>query len=73
LRAFALVSLLGEMKDRPWPEWKNGKPLTETGLARLLRPFGVVSKQEQIDGVRFRGYLRTDFDDAWERYLPAES
>jgi hypothetical protein len=64
-----LVNLLGDMNDRPWAEWKNGKPLTETGLARLLRPFGVVPQQKQIDGIRFRGYFRADFEDAWERYI----
>jgi hypothetical protein len=68
-----LTSLLVETKSRPWAEWKNGKPLTEAGLARLLKPFGVVSQQKMIDGVRFSGYFRADFADAWERYLPAGS
>jgi hypothetical protein len=66
-----LVRLLGEMNDRPWPEWKNGKPMTEAGLARLLKTFGIVPKQKQIGGERFSGYFRADFDDDWERYLPA--
>jgi hypothetical protein len=68
-----LISLLGQMKDRPWPEWKNGKPLTEAGLARLLKQYGVVPLQKQIDGERFNGYFRADFEDDWERYLPPGS
>jgi hypothetical protein len=60
------------MPDRPWPELKNGKPLTETRLARLLSNYKVVPKRLMIDGVRFSGYFRADFEDAWERYLPAD-
>jgi Protein of unknown function (DUF3631) len=68
-----LVSLLVDMQDRPWPELKNGKPLTETRLARLLSNYKVVPKRLMIDGIRFSGYFRGDFEDAWERYLPADS
>jgi Protein of unknown function (DUF3631) len=68
-----LVSLLVDMQDRPWPELRNGKPLTETRLARLLSNYKVVPKRPMIDGVRFSGYFRADFEDAWERYLPADS
>jgi hypothetical protein len=68
-----LVNLLGAMQDRPWQELSNGKPLTETRLARLLSNYKVVPRRAMIDGVRFSGYFRADFADAWERYLPAGS
>jgi len=68
-----LVSLLVDMQDRPWPELRSGKPLTETRLARLLSNHKVVPKRLMIDGVRFSGYFRADFEDIWERYLPADS
>ena len=36
-----LCAKLGAMEDRPWPEWKNGKPMTPAQLASALRPFAV--------------------------------
>jgi putative DNA primase/helicase len=56
-----LAAALGDLEDRPWPDWKNGKPLTQTALARLLKPFGI--------GPVKREYLLTQFGDAFERYL----
>ncbi len=37
-----LCDTLNEREDRPWPEFKNGKPLTQRQLARLLEPFGII-------------------------------
>ena len=28
-------------ETRPWSEWKNGKPITATQLAALLKPFKI--------------------------------
>src|SRR5436190_16339645 len=36
-----LVAALLAMEGRPWAEWKNGKPITTHGLARMLAPFKV--------------------------------
>jgi hypothetical protein len=38
-----LTSALISLDDRPWADYSRGKPLTMAKLARLLRPFGVVS------------------------------
>lgn len=51
----------------PWSEW-NGKPLTSTGLAKLLEPYGIYPAQRRVDGRVQRGYWRVDFEDAWLRY-----
>lgn len=40
-------------------------------LARKLRPFKIGPKQLWVDGKNLRGYLRRDFVDVFERYLPA--
>ena len=37
-----LCDALAEREDRPWIEFKNGKPLTQRQLARLLEPFSIV-------------------------------
>jgi putative DNA primase/helicase len=73
IRSTELVDALADMEDRPWPEWKNAKPLTPTQLAQLLRPFGVVSGARREGGAVFKGYIRAKFDDAFSRYLPAQT
>ncbi|MGI9508543.1 MAG: DUF3631 domain-containing protein [Geminicoccaceae bacterium] len=37
-----LTSALVALQDRPWSEWKKGKPLTANALSRLLEPFSIV-------------------------------
>jgi len=69
----SLVQRLVEMEERPWPEWRNGKPITVRQVARILKPFGIQPKLCR-DGVkRYRGYLIQDFEDAFARYLPTPS
>lgn len=56
--------------DGPWAEWKNGKPITQAQLARVLKPFGIAPQVIRLSsGGTMRGYLRKQFEDAWERYL----
>jgi putative DNA primase/helicase len=65
-----LASQLSAYNDSPWAEWKNGKPITPAQLARLLKPFGIAPQVIRLpSGGTIRGYLRTQFEDAWERYL----
>ena len=68
-----LVEHLTSRDDRPWGEWRHGKPLTKIGLSRLLAPFGVSSREKRIEGKKTRGYALEDFADSFFRYLPPES
>ena len=71
LPSTAVVQALGAMEERPWPEWKAGKPMTTNQLAAVLRPFGV-KPQNMRDGADvFKGYMADSFADAWARYLSA--
>ena len=63
-----LVAWLVDKEDRPWWEWKAGKPLTQRQLARLLEPFGISPKQIW-KGRNLRGYEKGQFSDAFTRYL----
>jgi hypothetical protein len=65
-----LVAVLGEMEDRPWPEWRRGQPITPQQLAALLRPFGVKPSQFKSGKEKVRGYSRDVFRDPWARYFP---
>lgn len=62
---------LAGMEERPWPEWQQGKPITPRQVARLLAPFGIGPKPVRIAGEPTKGYERSQFEDAWTRYLPS--
>ena len=53
---------------------KSGKPLTQNHLARLLRPFGIISETvHPVGRPHAKGYLRARFEEAWEGYLPGQN
>ena len=65
-----LVAALAELKERPWPEVCRGKLITERWLARNLAAFNIRPKLLRIgDSDPARGYEKTDFEDAFARYL----
>jgi putative DNA primase/helicase len=66
-----IIKTLCGMSDRPWPEAHKAKPITETWLARRLRAFGISSRDVRIGEQHFKGYELADFQEAFERYLPA--
>jgi len=72
LHAQELIEGLLELEERPWAEWRHGKPLTATGLARLLRPYRIASRQLRIGHTNRNGYEWEDFRDAFARYLVAD-
>jgi hypothetical protein len=53
-----LAAALGGMENRPWSEWRNGKPITPAALARLLGPFGITPGTKRDGDTTFKGYLR---------------
>jgi len=66
----SLVERLCAMTDRPWPEAHRGQPVTQTWLARRLRPFRVISHNvRDTKGEQAKGYEVKDFAEVWERYL----
>jgi hypothetical protein len=65
--------ILGRLHALPESCWNDfkGKPLTDRGLADLLRGYEIKSKTLRIDSFgTAKGYARRDFVDAWSRYLP---
>jgi Protein of unknown function (DUF3631) len=69
LPSATLASLLGEIETSPWGDlW--GKPLDARGLARRLKPFGVIPRTIRLDdGTTPKGYLHEQFADVSARYL----
>ena len=70
LRSAEVAEILGAMENRPWSEWRNGKPITPAAVARLLAPFGIVPGTKRGGEATFKGYLLSDFMEAFATYLP---
>jgi Protein of unknown function (DUF3631) len=70
LSSFDIVWALGDMEDRPWPEYSHGKPITKNGLARILKRFGVGPRTIRFGTETFKGYLLEDLEETFRRFLP---
>jgi hypothetical protein len=65
-----LVTHLGAMEDRAWSEYgKSSKPITPNKLARLLSGFSICPATIRVGELTAKGYQRSQFTDAFERYL----
>ena len=65
-----LCTCLSKLEGRPWSEFRRGRSITPTQLARLLRPFGVIPGTIALrDGKTLKGYDVEQFTDAFERHL----
>lgn len=65
-----LVEHLTRIETSPWGEWSKGRPLSMAILARLLKTFEIAPHTIRMKNDVAKGYLREDFADAWNRYLP---
>lgn len=73
LSSHDLVAALVALENRPWSEWRKGKPLSTNALARLLRPFSITPGSIRLGpGTKDtpKGYKRHQFEDTWSRYSP---
>jgi putative DNA primase/helicase len=68
LKTSDIIEHLATLEVHPWAEWKRGKPLSPTGMARLLKPFGITPDKWR-DGETIRGYKLDQFTETFARYL----
>jgi len=69
-----IVKHLIEIDGRPWAELKGGKPITQNSLARMLGNLRIISGTIRLPNGQFpKGYYRSAFDDAFERYLSPQT
>lgn len=47
---------LAKLDARPWPEYRNGRPITPAGVASLIKRFGVKSKNIRVGVDVQKGY-----------------
>jgi putative DNA primase/helicase len=68
-----LIAALCADEEQPWATYNKGKPISDRQVARLLRPFAILSNtvhQNETGVPQAKGYRRAWFADAFERYLP---
>jgi putative DNA primase/helicase len=65
-----LVERLVAMEDRPWSDYRRGKPLNARQLGDMLRSFRITpSSMRFADGSNAKGYRLSSFHDVFSRYL----
>jgi putative DNA primase/helicase len=68
-----ILDELHKDETRPWPEWRNGKPMTSRHPADLLKPFKIKPQTVRRYAKTDKGYKLESFEAAFARYLPRPS
>jgi len=66
-----LASRLAAIETSPWGEIAAGRPITPHRLAKMLAPFGIRPATIRFGNEVSKGYLRSDFEAPWRRYVPS--
>lgn len=73
MRTSDILTGLNRMEEGPWGSIRRGDPLDARGLATRLGRYGIGPKfQHSGSEPPYKGYSRTQFEDAWSRYLSAD-
>lgn len=73
IKSNELVRELTFDATKPWMDLRKGRPMIEIDLARLLKRYGIGPIDIRFDGRIYKGYYRSDFEDAFSRYLGIEA
>ena len=65
-----ILPALTQMEDRPWAEYtRNSRPLTSSGLAKLLKRFDIKPTTIRVNShLTAKGYRFVDFVKLWDSY-----
>lgn len=75
LYSATIAERLAAIEEAPWAEWRRTGTTREAingrGLAALLKPWGIRSRNGREDGTGSvgKGYYAEDMADAWSRYI----
>ena len=65
-----LIEAITGMDDRPWSDYRRGRPITPRQVAALLGSFKIKSRNLKTGAGRvLKAYHRCDAEDAFSRYL----
>jgi hypothetical protein len=71
VRTATICVELARLDESEWRRYRDGLPIDGSGLARLLRRYDVHSKPLRVDDAGgLKGYVRSDLEPVWARYLP---
>jgi hypothetical protein len=74
MRTEEILAKLCSLPESPWQHfYGHGNAITDRDLSRLLRPYGIRSKDVWVEGRSAKGYTADDLRDAWERYVPSST
>jgi hypothetical protein len=63
---------LHDIPEAPWGQW-FGQPLKDRELAKLLKPYGIRSRDVKINEINRKGYYRAQFTESWNSYAGGSS
>ncbi len=64
-----LVAELNRLAERPWPGFNAGKGITQNNLGRMVKGFGIKSKNIRVGDQILKGYEAKQFHVAFDAYL----
>lgn len=64
-----LLKTLSADDMAPWGTWNRGQEMAPRQLANKLKAYSIHPKPIKIAGATYKGYLLSDFSDAFERYI----
>ena len=67
-----VLAALNGLVESPWGGWSHGAGVSPRDLANKLRPYAIRSRSVRIGDKTPKGYQRSQFEDAWSRYLPED-
>lgn len=60
---------LTKMDESPWATLRKGDPIDARTLSTRLGKYGISPKPQRVGTTVFKGYSRSQFEDAWKRYV----
>jgi len=64
-----LIKKLCDDPEKPWSTFNRGNPITPRQISSRLREYGITSNTIRINSTTAKGYLFSQFADAFNRYL----
>ena len=68
-----LIISLCQDHERPWVNFRDGKPLTNYQLSSLLREYGIQSKSVRFGDHTPKGFMLSQFEEVFVRYLSPDA
>ena len=65
-----ILAKLHDIPEAPWGDW-YGHPLKDRELAKLLKPYGIRSRDVRTGADNLKGYYREQFIQEWRSYSRA--